>query len=48
MSDQRSESVKTRLTRTERARLEQRATSEQRSVAWIIRRAVLAYLNGGN
>jgi predicted transcriptional regulator len=48
MSDPRSESVKTRLSKSERERLEQRATSEQRSVSWIIRKALLAYLNGAN
>lgn len=39
-----SEQVKTNLAPDELTELRERAEYEQRSVAWIVRRAVLAYL----
>lgn len=39
--------VQVNLAPAEKAALVKRAESEQRSAAWVARRAVLAYLNGG-
>lgn len=45
--DKLSEHMRFNLTPSERAKLTEHAEAEQRPVAWIVRRAVLAYLNGG-
>jgi len=42
-----SERVTVSLSPAERAKLRKRAERDQRTESWVVRRAVLAYLNGG-